>query len=133
MEKVKKSCYVLSVKYIPKSEKEKIDSYFFHRRWIGTANIRHFAELLKLKKMSSKQLYAFYPEVFIDNENYQSEKKWVVWPYHKKRAQFFLKYEIMATEIEILENNNKILLKKLSARQRNFYNKNGDFNWLIDV
>lgn len=138
------------MKNVKKSEKEKIDSYFFHRRWIGTANIRHFAELLKLKKMSARQLYDFYPTVFIDNENYQSEKKWVAWPYHKRRALFCLKYEIMKAEIEILESNNRIIfnrklskqkraiyenhyakiLKKLTTKKRNFYNKNGDF-WVI--
>ena len=131
MKKVKKTCHILSVKYISikRSEKEKIDSYFFHRRWIGVANIRHFATLLKLKKMSSRQLYAFYPKVFIDNEKYQKDKLAMVWPYHKKRVQFFLKYEIMSIEVK----NHIEIVRKLIKKKRNFYNKNDDFNWYLNV
>ena len=103
---------------VKKSEKEKIDSYFFHRRWIGVANIRHFAKLLKSRKMSSNELYNFYPSVFIKNEKYQKEKEWYAWPYHKEQARFFLKYEIMKAEIKILEK-----------KKRAFYIRDGKY-WL---
>ena len=113
------------MKKVKKSEKEKIDSYFFHRRWIGTANIRHFAKLLELKKMSARQLYDFYPSVFIDNEKYQKEKEWYVGSWHIRRARFFLKYEIIAAEVNHqLEINRKLIMKK-----RAFYIRNGKY-WL---